>query len=442
MKLGHILLASVLLLTACDSMPTWLGGKDEKTKLAGKRIEVLADTQFVKADESLANLPVVASEAKANDNWQQAAGSQQGLTGNLQFSGFLHHDNTKIGDGNDWEQPLYSNIIIAGGAVFAMDARGYISAHDIKDIDKVLWKNTSALTKDEDDLLGGGLAYDNGHLYVTTGRGKAFAIDASNGKEIWTTTIGVPLRAAPKVGSGKLYAVSVDNQLFALDMKTGKQVWNHRGINENAGFLTAISPAINDNIVIAPYSSGEIHALDSATGQEIWSDSLLKPSRTSATNSFFGIAGTPIISDDAVFVAGSGGVVAAFSLSNGRRLWEQDISSSLNNLWLDNGFIYMISSENQLLCLSKSDGRVRWTKQLARYEDEEKRRHPYSWFGPIMANGQLLVAETKGSLLAISPKDGATIETIDIPSDLANAPIIAGGKLYFLTQNAKLHYFY
>ena len=442
MKLSHVLLASFLLLTACDSMPTWLGGKDEKPKLAGKRLDVLADIGAVKVDESLASVPVVVSEVKSNDNWAQAAGSRQGITGNLQFGGFSHHDYTKIGEGNDWGQPLYSNVIIAAGIAFAMDSKGYISAHDIKDIDKIVWKNSSAVTKDEDDLLGGGLAYDNGNIYATTGRGKIFAIDATSGKEIWNATIGVPLRAAPKVGSGKLYAISVDNQLFALDIKTGKQVWNHRGINENAGFLNAISPAINDNIVIVPYSSGEIHALDSATGQEIWSDSLLKPSRTSATGSFFGIAGTPIISDETVFVAGSGGVVAAFSLSSGRRLWEQDISSSLNNLWLDNAFIYMISSNNELLCMSKNDGRVKWTKQLSRYEDEEKHRYPYTWFGPIMANGKLLVAETKGHIIAISPKDGTTIESVDIPSDLANAPIIADGKLYMLTQNAKLHYFY
>jgi outer membrane protein assembly factor BamB len=429
-----------LLLSACGVFD-WLGGEKEKPRLPGTRIDVLSDSADIKSDESLADIPVAAPEPKINENWRQAGGGPQGMTGNLQVSGLKNHDRTRIGDGNGWDQPLYSLPVIDSGVVYAMDSKGYITAHDAAHIDTIKWTNKSAVGEDELDLLGGGLAFDNGHLYVTTGRGKVFAINAADGKEIWKQNIGVPLRAAPKAANGKIYALSVDNQLFALDAEKGTQIWSHRGINENAGFLAAISPAISESLVIAPYSSGEIHGLDSTTGQDLWNDSLLKPHHTSATASFSGIGGNPIIKDDVVYVAGSSGFIAAFSLTLGRRIWEQDISS-LNTPWIAGDFLYMISTSNQLVCLYRNDGRIKWVKQLQSYEDEKKHKNPYFWRGPVMASGNLLVAGLHGEMLVLSAKDGSTISTIDIPEYIADAPIIADGKLYLLTKDARLHVLY
>jgi len=441
LKAACAAISLIFVLSACDSLPDWLGGDDEKPKIQGKRIEVLSDSLALKADESMADINVTIPAQKTNENWRQAGGSPQGMTGNLQISGFKNSDRVSIGKGYDWDQPLYSSPIVDNGVVYAMDSRGYITAHDAAKIDTIKWTSKSAVIKHKPEILGGGLAFDNGRIFVTTGQGKVIAIDAATGKEIWKQSLGVPLRAAPKASNGRVYVVSVDNQLFALDAEKGTQLWSHRGINENAGFLASISPAISESIVIAPYSSGEIHALDSISGQDLWNDSLLKPHRTSATSSFSGIGGTPIIKDDVVYAAGSSGFVAAFSLANGRHLWEQDISS-LNTLWVSDDFIYILSSDNKVMCLLRADGRIKWVQQLQRYEDEKKHKNPYTWLGPVMAGDQLLVAGTHGVMLALSPKDGSTLATIEIPEDITSAPIIAGGRMYVVTKNAKLHVIY
>jgi len=434
--------ALVVSMSACDSLPNWLGGSDnDKPKLPGKRIDVLSDTLQVKPDDSLADVNVTVPDIKANENWRQASGSPQGMTGNLQVTGFDKHDRTHVGDGNKWEQPLYSQPIVADGMVFAMDARGYITAHDAANIDSVKWKNKSVVAKHETDILGGGLGYDNGHIYVTTGRGNVFALDAKTGKEVWRQFIGIPLRAAPKAGDGRIYVVSVDNQLFTLDADSGKQIWNHRGMNENAGFLSSVSPAVSQSVVIAPYSSGELHALDSVSGQDLWNDSLIKPRRNIATFGFSGIGGNPVIIDDMVYAAGSSGLVVAFSIQTGRRIWQQDISS-LDAPWIAGDFLYMISTDSQLVCLYRADGRIKWVKQLQQYENEKKHLNPYFWLGPVMAGGQLIVAGTHGEMLALSPKDGSTLSKMEIPENITGAPIIAAGRMYFVTTDARLHMIY
>ena len=434
-------LALLIAVSACDSLPDWVTGSNEEAKLPGKRIDVLSEISTIKADPMLANNPVSVPLQRDNENWRQAGGSPQGLSGNLAFSGFNNHEKIKAGDGNGWDVSLATAPIIANATIFTMDAKGYITAYDAKEPGNIKWENKSAVAEQEPDLLGGGLAFDAGHLYVTSGKGKIFAIDAATGKELWNKSVGVPLRAAPKAVGGKIYVISVDNQLFVLDSDKGAVVWNQRGINENAGYLASISPAATDTIVIVPYSSGEIHALDSSNGQELWTDTLLKTSHNSATAQFSGIGGNPVIKDDTVYVSSSNGYLAAFSLGNGRRLWQQEVSS-LNTAWLTDDYIYSLSVDSQLLCLQRNDGRIKWVKSLPAFENEAKRKNPYFWHGPVLANGNLLVAGEHGQMLLVSPKSGEILNTMDIPSGVSNSPIIAGGRLYLLTRNAKLHIYY
>jgi outer membrane protein assembly factor BamB len=433
----------LLLLSGCetiDDLTSWMGD-DDKKPLPGTRVAVLSDLTDIHPDDSLKTAEVTIPAVKVNDNWRQAAGAPSGLTGNLALSGLTHHDSVKIGDHNSWEQPLYPSPIVAGGVVYAMDAKGYITAHSAANIDKILWTNRSAVTDDDENLLGGGLGLDNGRLFVTSGRGKLFAVNAATGKELWKQALGVSLRAAPKAGGGKVYALSVDNQLFAFDAEKGTLLWSHRGVNETAGFLAAAAPAVTDTVVVAPYSSGELHAIDTVGGQDLWSDTLLLSRRNSATGVFSGIGGSPIVKDDVVYAGGSSGFFAAMTLLNGRRLWEQSIAT-LNTPWIAEDFMYVLSSEDVLVCLMRADGRVKWTKQLPRYANAEKHRDTYVWRGPVMAGGQLLIAGAHGQMLALSPKDGSTLATIEIPEQITDAPIVAGGRLYFLTQDARLHVLY
>lgn len=436
----YLSLLLLLCVAACDDLPDWMGDK-EKPKLAGTRIDVLAENNDIKPDNTIAQLAVSVPELKANENWRQAGGSPQGMTGNLQLASIANHDRTRIGDGNGWTQPLYSLPIIAGDTLYAMDAKGYITAHETLHIDKVKWTNKSAVTADEADILGGGLAFDNGKLYVATGRGNAIALEAATGKELWKINLTIPLRAAPKVSNGKVYYISVDNQTFALDAEKGTQVWNQRGINESAGFISSISPAVNDAVLIVPYSSGEIHAIDTLSGQDIWTELLLHNNHISATSRFTGIGGNPIIYEDVVYVTGTNKFTAAFALTSGRRLWVQDISS-LNTPWVAGDFVYVLSTDSQLVCLTRSEGKIKWVRQLPAFEDEEKHKKPYLWYGPVMADGKLIVAGLHGKLLQINSSNGATLSETEIPEHIIHPPIVAGNRLYFITKDARLYVFY
>jgi outer membrane protein assembly factor BamB len=441
---GCVALALLCLLGGCsllDDLPDWMGGSDHKTPLPGVRIDVLSEGTHAKVDPSLKDVPVIVPTVTANATWPQEGGGPAGMTGNLAVSGFTHHDSERVGKGYGWDEPLYPSPIVANGTVYAMDAKGYISAHDAANIEKVRWTNKSLVEKHRPSLLGGGLAFDKGVIYATSGRGKVAALDAMTGKEKWKQTIGIPMRAAPKTGGGKVYVLSEDNQLFALDAASGTTLWSNRGMNENAGFLSAISPAVTDTIVFAPYSSGELHALDTNSGQDVWNDALLLPKRTTASGTFSGIGGNPVVSGENVYAVGSSGFLAAMTVLEGRHLWEVDLSS-LNMPWIAGDFLYIITIDNNLACIQVSDGKIKWMQQLEQYEDAKKHKNPRVWRGPIMANGQLLVAGRHGQMLEISPTDGKVLASVEIPEDITDTPVIAGGRLYFMTEDATLHVLY
>ena len=160
--------------------------------------------------------------------------------------------------------------------------------------------------------------------------------------------------------------------------------------------------------------------------------------RTTASAIFAGIGGTPVIADGVVYAASSNGLLAATELTKGRRLWEQEISSD-NMPWVAGDYVFVLTTSDALLALSRIDGRIKWIQQLQQYEDEEEKRQPLSWRGPVLAGGHLWVVGRHGVMLSINPETGATVKQYDVPDEVVLAPIVGNGTLYLLTRDATLY---
>ena len=104
--------------------------------------------------------------------------------------------------------------------------------------------------------MGGGVAYDSGKVFVTSGFGVVYAMDAKTGDRLWGQDIGTPIINAPVVNGGRVFVSTHDNHFYATARKPGRQLWSHQGIPETAGVLASTSAAVSGEFVIAPYSSG------------------------------------------------------------------------------------------------------------------------------------------------------------------------------------------
>lgn len=433
------MLAVLLVVTGCSYVPEWMGGrKDTAPALPGERLSVLPPESSIEPDATLKDVPVTLPSPQMNESWPQHGGYLTAASSNLVLAGDLdHEERAEAGEGEHFEHSLIPRPIVAQDMVFAMDAEGKISAHDVHDISVVRWQSDGVSEEDEPQIIGGGLAFDSGRLYAVSGRGLVVAIDGSTGKQLWRRATNIPFRSAPRVDGDMLYAVSIDSQVYAFNAGSGDIVWSQRGIRETAELLNSVTPAVSGGIVIVPFPSGEIYALSSSDGREIWSDSLATASHRWASSVFAGIGGDPVVDGDVVFAVSSSGTFSVFSVISGQKLWEYP-ASSLNTPWITGDYAYLLTSENVLVSFHKYSGKVRWATALPSFTKAKSKKGAIVWSGPVMAGGRLLLASSNGELYEINATDGVLYRKHEIDDDVFTAPVVADGKVFLVDKDANL----
>jgi len=317
-----------------------------------------------------------------------------------------------------------------------MDTDAVVTASRAED-GAVVWQSDIEPPEEDDGNWGGGVAYDLGRVYAGTGFAQVVALDAKTGNVLWRTPVSAPMRAAPTAFGGQVYAITKDNQLFAINADSGEVVWTHTGIEETAGLLGSASPAVDGDIVIVPYSSGEIFALRAENGRQLWSDNLAAIRRADAVSALADIRGRPVVDRGRVYAISHSGRMVAIDLASGRRIWETEVGG-VNQPWIAGRFLYVVTTEGDVVALVADNGLVKWVSSLGRYEDPEDRTNLVNWHGPVLASDRLIVTGSHGIAVAMSPYTGDVIGRIEMPDDVSLSPAIANETLYFQTDDARV----
>ena len=285
--------------------------------------------------------------------------------------------------------------------------------------------------------FGGGLAVDGGRLIAHAGGDTLYALDAETGEELWRQTALTPFHSAPTAVEGRVIVTTNDNEMLAMDADGGEVLWTHRGIAETARLLTAPSPAVRGEVVIAPYSSGEIVALRVQNGTVLWSDSLTRTGGLTPMSTINDIAASPVIMDDHVYAMSHSGQMAGFDIRTGERIWSQP-AGGLHAPWVAGPFLFFVTTDAEVVAMERSTGEVRWITDLPAFRNERRRKNRVAWAGPILAGGRLVLANSRGTMVVLDPTSGERIAERDLGDNVYIAPIIAGETVYFLTDEARL----
>jgi outer membrane protein assembly factor BamB len=436
----YIALGLALFLSGCDTASDMMDsvfGRDSKTPLPGKRVDVLTTDRQVAPDPALRDQAVRLPRPEANTEWPQAGGFPDHAMQHLALAGSLQQLwSVNVGEGDSRYTRITSQPVVAGGRVYALDGQDVVYALDAGSGAK-LWQFDTKPKAAHSGAFGGGVAFNHNRLYVATGYGIVFALDAATGKPIWQHAGAAPFHGAPTAVDGRVLTVSVDNQLVALDSVDGHELWTHTGLPEGADILGTPSPAVAGDTVVAAYSSGELYALRLENGHAEWTDGLATAQPMGALSSLADIHGRPVIDRGRVFAVSHSGRMVAIDLRTGDRVWEQDIGGT-QGPWVAGDYVYVLSNDVSLLCLTWKDGRVRWSIDLPRYEDPKKKRDPIRWAGPILAGDRLIVVASNGNAFSVSPYTGKALGTIDFPAGVFVDPVVARNTLYVLTSDAQL----
>lgn len=415
----------------------WLGVGESEPPLPGERIAVMTFGKGLEADPGIAELEVRLPEPYTNAAWSQPGGGPNHALYHLALS-----DAPKIawrrdiGLGFSSDRRVLAEPLVVGQRVYAMDARRTVSAFEVER-GRNVWRTELPTEDERDGYYGGGIAYDTGRIFVTTGFAMVFALDAETGAVIWSRRLSAPMRAAPVVSGGRVFAITMDNQVHALAATDGGSQWNHRGIEEAAVLIGAASPAVAGSSVVVPYSSGEIFSLLAENGRVLWNDSLAAVNRTDPIADLAHIRGLPVIDRGLVLAVSHSGRMVAIDLRRGVRAWEADLGG-VQMPWVAGDFVYVVTNDAQVVCLTRRAGRLRWVRQLERYGDPEDKEDPIQWFGPVLAGGRLILAGSNRRVVSLSPYTGEELGSTKLPGAPAVPPIVASNVLYFVTESADL----
>jgi outer membrane protein assembly factor BamB len=135
-------------------------------------------------------------------------------------------------------------------------------------------------------------------VYVGSGDGNIYALDAASGSLRWKFRTGNVVHASPAVANGTVYIGSWDSFFYALDAKSGKERWRFKtGEDHDIANQVGIqaSATVADGVVYFGCRDSNLYALDAATGAKKWAFS----------NKGSWVISTPIAMDGTLYFATS-----------------------------------------------------------------------------------------------------------------------------------------
>ncbi|MGI9481239.1 MAG: PQQ-binding-like beta-propeller repeat protein [Hyphomicrobiales bacterium] len=422
---------ALAVLAGCSSSSNTLGGLlgGEEEKIGGARESVVAQSGALKPDAALLAEPMNIPPAQTNSNWSQAGGSPDHVMGNLAISSSPRRVwNVRVGTGSTKKGRLTVQPVTGGGRIYIMDTAGAVGAFSTSNGAKV-W-TISIVPKGEDvqGAVGGGVAYHQGRLYVTTPFAEILSLSATNGSLVWRKKLNVPSHAAPTISNGRIFVVGVTNEVQALSVNDGSPIWSHQGVGEKASRASSTSAAVSGNNLVVPFTTGEVLGFNASTGFTQWGDALSGSNRFGASSILADVSARPVIASGHAYAIAHTGSMAAFRLGDGDIAWSLGVSGT-QMPWLVGDYLFTVVNRNTLSAISRTRGRARWSMRLS--ESSE-------WAGPVMGNGALITASSSGQMAFVSPENGKVLRQIDLDEPVYISPIISDGTLYVLTDEATL----
>lgn len=422
---------AAVLLGACNTKEVILPGKRENLRGGDEIVEIENQARSI-------SLP----GQKKNASWTHRPGSATYRTTHAALSPtpkLLW--SAEIGQGNARKQRLTADPVVADGKIFTMDSKGNLSAFSLSGA-QVWTRNLTPPRDKEDDAAGGGLAYANKKLFVTTGFGRLEAVNPATGATLWEQRLGAIGSGSPTVYGNLVYLVSGDEKGWAVNVDTGKTEWQIDSVPSVANIQSPSAPAVNDRLVVFPFGSGELQAAFRRGGLRLWDAGIAGERQGRALNKVGDISGDPVISGNTVYAANHSGRLVALDLETGERKWTAE-EGALSPVWPVGGSVFLVSDLNRLVRLDGSTGQPIWSVELPLFTENKPKKQSslYSHYGPILAGGRLIVASSDGLLRSFDPVNGKMIYSVQVPDGASSNPVVANGTLYVLGGKGQLHAF-
>lgn len=429
---ASVAVLSLTVLAACQEAEVILVGPREDIRPA-------ADSEAV---ETRGAKPISLPAQQANVSWPQSPGTAAFRTTHAKLRATPQRVwSNSIGKGDSRKQRITAEPVVAGGLIYTLDSGANVTATSAQGA--TVWSVNLIPAQDGDaDATGGGLAYADGVLYVSSGFGRLTALDARTGVTRWQKRLNATGSGAPLVNGGLLYLVAGDETGWAVDVKDGRIAWQIQATPSVGNVLGAPAPVIAQEFAVFAFGSGDVSATFRRGGIRRWNASVAGGRRGRAAAQIVDVTGGPMVVGDTIYIGNHSGRTVAFDADSGERKWTAD-EGAIDTVWPAGNSIFQVSDRSQLIRLDAATGQVVWAQDLPGFvKDKPNRRGPIvAHYGPILAGGRIVIASNDGYLRFFNPVDGALVNRVEVPGGATTAPVVAGQTLYVVSTKGDLHAF-
>ena len=196
--------------------------------------------------------------------------------------------------------------------------------------------------------------------------------------------------------------------LFAYRLDDGTERWRVL-----IGLPTSAPTSTTARVLVG--ADRALWALEPGRGHPIW--------HVKMQSRVFG----PVVAGDVVFVSDTGGLVRALRASDGHLIWQRTLSAWVYPPALADGVLVAGGQAHRLWGLDQANGRTLWERSLPQE----------SVYRPVAAGELVVVTTYSGDVLALFPKDGGLVWSLQDPAP-SQSPVLSQGRLLLLGLDGHL----
>lgn len=340
---------------------------------------------------------------------------------------------TSVGDGVG---DFYSNLHPASlnGTVYAADRFGKVKAVDANN-GKEVWsvdlsEKTGFFSRNRSALLSGGVAVSGSHLYVGSERAQVYALNTADGTVAWQVRVAGEALASPVVSDGLVLVHTSNGILQALDENDGSLKWT---VNLDVSALSLrgeSAPATAFGAAIIGGDNGRVSAVMMDQGQMIWQQRIARTTGATEIDRISDVDTTPVVQNGVVYAIAYNGNMVALDLRSGQIMWKRELGS-VNDFVIDGDRIYLVDQSDRVLALSTEGGVTQWTQSELLHRNLTT---------PALYNGYIVVGDSEGYVHWLDTSNGSFVAQQKLDSSgFQTEPVTAGDKLLIQAKDGTLY---
>lgn len=280
------------------------------------------------------------------------------------------------------------------------------------------------------EKIAGGVGVGANVVLVGTAQGSVLAYDFT-GKPVWKAKLSSEVLSVPRVFVDTVVVRAGDNHIYGLNINDGSRKWVYQRANPSLSLRSSAGLVVDSGAVYAGFAGGKMVSLRADNGNLLWEATVAQPKGVTEIERIADITSLPVVDGPVVYAVAYQGKIAAVDRTNGRVVWNRDISS-YSGISAEDGKVFVSHSVGSVYSLDYTSGKTFW-RQAALANRKLT--------APVAMSSVIAVGDFEGYIHFLNRDDGAFAARVktDNSAVMPQMTTIGSNQLFAQTRDGVLY---